>query len=156
MARECEAGDALGTRRHCTPIIREWQANWRPAYFVHGAGQLILSAGGHTLAPAICYESLQPNHADAAAKRGADIYLASVAKPQRNVIKAYEHYPQIARQHSLIVLMANSVGPCDDFVSSGQSAIWDASGRLVKSMDNETQGFVLFDTSAQEGSVILI
>jgi predicted amidohydrolase len=125
-------------------------------FFVKGDEQLILPVGGHRFAPAICYESLQPNHADVAARNGADIYLASVAKPQRNVAKAYEHYPQMARQHSMTVLMANSVGQCDVFVSAGQSVIWNSSGDLVASMDDEAEGLVMFDTSTQEGSVISI
>lgn len=125
-------------------------------FFVKGDEQLILPIGGHTFAPAICYESLQPNHAGAAARSGADIYLASVAKPWRNVANAYEHYPQVARRHSMAVLMANSVGPCDDFVSAGRTAIWSRSGELVASMDGEGEGLVTFDTSIQEGSVVLI
>jgi predicted amidohydrolase len=126
------------------------------AFFVKGETQLILPIRGHTLAPAICYESLQPDHADSAAGRGADTYLASVAKPQRNVTKAYEHYPGIARQHSLIVLMANSVGPADDFIGAGQSAIWNRAGQLVANMDANAEGFVLFNASTQDGSVVLL
>lgn len=125
-------------------------------FFVKGDEQLILPIGGHAFAPAICYESLQPNHAGAAARNGADIYLASVAKPERNVTKAYEHYPQMARQHSMTVLMANAVGPCDDFVSAGHTAIWNSSGELVASMDDEGEGLIMFDTSIQAGSVVLI
>lgn len=56
----------------------------------------------------------------------------------------------------MAVLMANSVGPCDDFVSAGRTAIWNRSGELVASMDGEGEGLVMFDTSIQEGSVVLI
>jgi len=125
-------------------------------FFVNGEEQLILSMGGHALAPAICYESLQASHADTAARSGADIYLASVAKSQRMVAKAYEHYPQIARSHFVAVLMANSVGPSDDFVSAGQSGAWNSSGQLVVSMSDKAEGFVMFDTSAREGVVVAI
>lgn len=125
-------------------------------FFVNGDEPLILAEGGHTFAPAICFESLQPNHAEAAARKGADIYLASVAKPQRNVARAYAHYPQVARQHFMTVLMSNSVGRCDDFVSAGQSAIWNNSGTLVAGMDDETEGFVMYDTSVDAGCVVLL
>lgn len=125
-------------------------------FFVHGEEQLILPRGGHVLAPAICYESLQASHADTAARVGADVYLASVAKSQRMVAKAYDHYPQIANSHFVAVLMANSVGPCDDFVSAGQSAAWNGSGQLVASMTDTAEGFVLFDTSAQKGAVVTL
>src|SRR5258705_7821835 len=42
-------------------------------FFVRGESQLVLRAAAHTLAPAICYESLQSSHSDSAAKLGADI-----------------------------------------------------------------------------------
>jgi predicted amidohydrolase len=125
-------------------------------FFVKGEQQLIIPMSGHALAPAICYESLQSNHADTAARSGADIYFASVAKPQRNVTKAYEHYAQIAKNHSIAVLMANSVGPSDNFVSAGQSAAWNSLGQLVVHMDDKAEGFVIFNTSVQEGVVVLI
>jgi hypothetical protein len=96
------------------------------------------------------------SHAYAAARSGADIYLASVAKSRRMVAKSYEHYPQIARSHFVAVLMANSVGPSDDFVSAGQSGAWNSSGQLVVSMSDKAEGFVMFDTSAREGVVVTI
>jgi predicted amidohydrolase len=49
-------------------------------FFVHGDRQIVVEVRGHVLAPAICYESLQTIHADNAAKLGADVYMASVAK----------------------------------------------------------------------------
>ena len=50
-----------------------------------------IQKGGHNLAPAICFESLQPEHAESAASSGADVYLASVAKSPIGVDKAYCH-----------------------------------------------------------------
>lgn len=123
-------------------------------FFVAGDEHKVLVVGGHTLAPAICYESLQPNHAEAAASLGADIYLASVAKPARNVVTAYEHYPRIAQQHSMSVLMANAIGASDDFISAGQSAIWNPEGKLIASMGEQDEGFLLFDTESREGNRI--
>lgn len=115
-------------------------------FFVPGDGQLILRAGGHAIAPAICYESLQAEHAGAAAALGADLYLASVAKPARNVVQAHAHYPQIARRHAMAVLMANSVGPCDDFIAAGGSAAWNAAGERLAQLDEHSEGLVLLDT----------
>ncbi len=47
-------------------------------YFVCGKSQTLLRRDDYTLAPAICFESLQPQHAEAAANLGADVYtLAS-------------------------------------------------------------------------------
>lgn len=124
-------------------------------FFVQGEEQIVLRAGPHTLAPAICYESLQPDHADNAARTGADIYLASVAKSDRGVARAYAHYPSIARQYSMMVLMANCLGPCDDFVGVGQSAIWNSQGKLAAKLDDQLEGLVMIDTTTGEASVLL-
>jgi predicted amidohydrolase len=119
-------------------------------WFSSGDEQLVIDAAGHRLAPAICFESLQPGHAAAVADLGADTYLASVAKPYRGVAAAHQHYPAIARRHSMIVLMANSVGPCDDFVAIGRSAAWTARGQLAAELSEHDEGLVLFDTTTGE------
>ena len=122
-------------------------------FFVRGNGQLVLKAAGHILAPAICYESLQPGHAEHAATLGADLYLASVAKPASQLAKAIRHYPAIARQHHLHVIMANCVGPSDNFRSVGQSAVWNNCGECVAQLDGESQGIILLNTATGQTSL---
>lgn len=119
-------------------------------YFVCGNGQTLLRKGGHTLAPAICYESLQPQHAEAAVSLGADIYLASVAKSAAGVAKAYGYYPLIAKQHNMAVVMANCLGPCDNFIGAGRSAAWNSKGEFVGQLDDRLEGVLVFDTVTQE------
>jgi predicted amidohydrolase len=119
-------------------------------YFVRGDDQIVLSAAGHSIAPAICYESLQDSHAERAAQLGADIYLASVAKSAGGVEKAFSHYPAVARRHTMTVLMANCVGPCDDFVAVGRSAVWNSGGEPLIELDGEHEGIALFDTLTRE------
>lgn len=115
-------------------------------FFVPGDQQLVLKTADHTLAPAICYESLQPSHAEQVAKLGVDVYLASVAKSAGGMEKAMRHYPTIARKHSMYILMANCVGTCDNFMSVGQSAVWNNQGELLIQMDRESEGMVMVDT----------
>lgn len=122
-------------------------------FFVPGDRQLILETAAHTLAPAICYESLQPNHADEAANLGADIYLASVAKPAGPLARAMVHYPAIARKYNLYVIMADCVGPSDDFVSIGQSAAWNRRGELLAQMDSQSEGMVMVDTGTGKACI---
>jgi predicted amidohydrolase len=124
------------------------------SWFSGGDEQLVIDAGGHRLAPAICFESLQPEHAAAVADLGADTYLASVAKPHRGVEVARQHYPSIARRHSMIVLMANCVGPCDDFVGAGGSAAWTERGQLAAELPERDEGIVLIDTTTGEAVAI--
>ena len=119
-------------------------------YFVAGSGQITLSGGGQVVAPAICYESLLDAHSDAAAALGATVYVASVAKSAKGIAKADAHYPSIARRHSLRVLMANCVGPCDDFEAVGASSVWNARGELLARLPSSGEGALLLDTATDE------
>ena len=117
-------------------------------FFVPGQDQLVLElaseAGDRRLVPAICYESLRPEHAEQAAELGADVYLASVAKPIRGLEKARLYYPAMAKRHGLAVVVANCVGPSDDFIGAGGSAAWDRSGeRLAQLSDHEEAWFTV-------------
>ena len=122
-------------------------------FFVPGNGQLLLKVADHILAPAICYESLQPSHAEDAKNLGADIYLASVAKPAGAMARAVRHYPAIAREHNLQVIVADCVGPSDNFVSVGQSAAWNNRGELLAQMDRESEGIIILDTAVGQATI---
>ncbi|HMQ90510.1 MAG TPA: carbon-nitrogen hydrolase family protein [Flavilitoribacter sp.] len=119
-------------------------------FFVPGTKQVFLTVSGHILAPAICYESLLPEHAEAAAGQGANVYLASVAKSAKGVEKAFGHYPQIARKYGMSVLMSNCTGPCDNFAGAGGSAIWLPDGALAGQLDAQTEGILLLNTKTLE------
>jgi predicted amidohydrolase len=123
-------------------------------FFVAGDGQITLRAGEHVVAPAICYESLLDAHCDAAVALGATLYVASVAKSANGIAKADAHYAAIARRHSLTVLMANCVGPCDGFEAAGGSAIWNARGELVGRLPSTGEGALLLDTATGEAEAI--
>jgi predicted amidohydrolase len=118
-------------------------------YFENGVKQVIIKTNDKNIAPAICYESLQPTHIENAFKLGADVYLVSVAKPARGVKNAFDHYPSIAKQYAMPVLMANCVGICDNFLSVGKSAVWTKEGKLVGQLDDKMEGILLFDTETE-------
>ena len=119
-------------------------------YFENGDEQVIINEKNTHIAPAICYESLQPTHCENAVKLGANVYLASVAKPANGVVKAFDHYPKIAKQYAMPVLMANCVGFCDNFLSVGNSSVWTKEGELVGQLNDKTEGILLFDTKTEE------
>ncbi len=119
-------------------------------YFENGIGQIIIKTNNKNIAPAICYESILPTHCENAFKHGADVYLASVAKPANGVKEAFDHYPKIAKQYAMPVLMSNSVSFCDNFLSVGNSSIWSKEGELVGQLDDKTEGILIFDTETEE------
>ena len=135
-------------RDNCTQTTCDY-----PAFFVSGERQLTLETPAHKLAPAICYESLQLNHADHAARLGVDVYLASVAKSAGGMVKAMQHYPFIAHKYGMHVMMSNSLGPCDNFTSVGQSAAWNRRGELLLQMDGESEGVLMVDTIAEKAAI---
>ncbi|MES2797219.1 MAG: carbon-nitrogen hydrolase family protein [Bacteroidota bacterium] len=125
-------------------------------YFENGFAQVVINKDDKKIAPAICYESLQPTHAENALKLGADIYLASVAKSENGIKKAFKHYPTVAKQYAMPVLMANCVGFCDNFLSGGQSSVWTKKGNLVGQLDDKTEGILIFDSETEEVTEIII
>ncbi len=115
-------------------------------YFDHGEKEVCLNLDNEKLIPAICYESLIQEHAEKAHRNGGTIYLASVAKPRGGFEKARQHFPQIAKNLSMHVLMSNSFGPCDDFESVGQSSIWNTHGELIGQLNAIDEGLLILDT----------
>lgn len=122
-------------------------------YFIEGQTQVYVTVKQSKMAPAICYESLLPEHAENAFKNGATLYMASVAKSQKGIDKAFKHYPEIAIKYGMTVVMANCVGFCDNFNSVGNSAIWNNKGILVGQLDGMSEGLILFDTEMGSGNV---
>ena len=115
-------------------------------YFIEGKEQTLLTLKDMKIAPAICYESLQPEHSEYASELGAVLYLASVAKSQTGIEKAFTHFPKIANKYSMPVLMSNCIGYCDTFKSAGQSAIWNKNGVLIGKLDDQKEGILIYDT----------
>ena len=115
-------------------------------YFIGGNGQFYLTIKNKKIAPAICYESLLPAHAENVFKNDADIYMVCVAKSQTGINKAYKYFPKIAKQYGKPVLMANCIGFCDDFESIGMSGVWIEQGKLIGQLNKEEEGVLIYDT----------
>lgn len=118
-------------------------------YFVSVKQQAIVNIKGIKIGIGICYESLQREHFLNAKNQGADIYIASVAKPKGGIEKAYLYFPVIAKEFNIPILMSNSIGYCDNFLSFGQSAIWNKNGKLKNQLDDSNEGLLLFDTESE-------
>lgn len=119
-------------------------------FFDQGTDQVIIKSRDTSIAPAICYESLKTPHVDVAYQLGANVYLASVAKSTNGIEKAFVHYPAVAKQYEMAVLMVNCVGFYDNFLSVGQSAVWTKNGKLVGQLDDKSEGILIFDAETEE------
>lgn len=119
-------------------------------YFSRGKNQTFLTNDGVKIAVGICYETLQKEHFLNTKNQGADIYIASVAKPKSGIEKAYQYFPGIAKEFNTPILLSNCVGHCDNFMSAGQSAIWNKKGELIDQLDATNQGLLIFDTKTEQ------
>lgn len=114
--------------------------------FIAGDGANGILGDNPKVALAICYEISVPAHALKAARLEADIYIASVAKSEKGIKDAGSRLASIASQHSMTVLMANSVGPSEGFISAGNTAIWDHSGLVAAQLNESNEGILMIDT----------
>lgn len=84
-----------------------------------GESEPIVNVKGHSLGVGICYETLQREHFTQAISKGAEIYIACVAEPNKSIHKAYLHFGLVSKKFNTPILMVNSVGHCDNFISGG-------------------------------------
>lgn len=119
------------------------------SYFTAGKNQEYITIDQTEIAFGICYESLQREHFINAHNNGADIYIASVAKPNHGIEKANSYFPSIAKEFNTPVLMVNSIGFCDNFMSTGQSAVWNKNGQLLEQLDETNEGLIVYETNTE-------
>lgn len=118
-------------------------------FFATGERVSGLVGDKNEVALAICYELSVPQHAAAAACRGAAIYIASVAKFVSGIDKAHKRLAEIASQHHMTVFMANCIGPADGEECVGQSAVWNKKGLLLSRLDDKNEAILIFDTNTE-------
>ncbi|MEJ6816307.1 carbon-nitrogen hydrolase family protein [Pseudomonas sp. LF-5] len=99
--------------------------------YAEGQGGPTLDVAGKTVALAVCADFSYASHAAAAAEQGADIYAAGVLISEKGYAPDTALLQGYARQHSMVVLMANHGGSTGGWVSAGRSAIWSADGSLI-------------------------
>lgn len=122
-------------------------------FFVSGANDSVLIKNTK-IALAICYELSIKSHEKTAIGNGATLYLASVAKTEQGVKNAHQRLAGIAKAHRIPVLLVNSVGINDDFISAGTSAVWNTEGEVLKKTGKTEEGILFFDTKTQETKVL--
>lgn len=121
-------------------------------FFTGGINRPTVQIGEMTMGLAICYELSVLEHAAIAHQQGAQIYVASVAKSKTGVSQAAQRLLEIAREYNMTTLMVNSVGPADNFIGAGASAVWDDRGNLIEHLDQEQEGYLVYDTVSGEAT----
>ena len=119
-------------------------------FFVNGRNDSLSLPSPPNIALAICYEISVADHAEAAALNGAQVYIASVAKFRSGIKKSLERMAEIAREYSMMVMMANCVGVADGQACAGRTAVWNNRGQLLGQLNDTDEGIIVFDTESQE------
>lgn len=86
---------------------------------------------GRQIASAICADTNHPSHAAQAAQAGANIYAAGILTSANGYAAEAPLWAGYAREHRMVVLIANHGGPAGGYQSVGRSGIWDSEGVLV-------------------------
>jgi predicted amidohydrolase len=102
------------------------------AFAASGAQAAHLQTLGQThIASAICADTNHPSHAAAAAQAGAHVYAAGILTSEKGYAAEAPLWASYARDHRMVVLIANYGGPSGGYVSAGKSGIWDTAGRCI-------------------------
>jgi predicted amidohydrolase len=117
--------------------------------FAPGVGGDPLSIHDHVAGLAICAEITHPEHAIDAARRGADIYAASCFITPNGYAYDTALLAGYAREHRMMVLMANFGNGNDTWMSAGRSAIWSPTGALLIQGPPEGEAVLVAKTHAQ-------
>ena len=119
-------------------------------YFIPGVFTPPVEICGIASALAICFEISVAEHPEKAVGSGARLYLASVAKTREGVSRAMDQLAAIAGKYSIPVCMSNCVGPADDFMAGGGSAVWSPNGRLLDQLEAEKEGMLICDLAEDQ------
>jgi len=122
-------------------------------YFTKGERKPFILHMEKQIAFGICYETLQRAHLVSAVAYQAAIYIASVAKPAKGIEKAQRYFPSVAQEFNIPILMANSVGQCDNFLSIGNSSVWNEKGEVLAQLNDEHQGLLIYDTDLNKATI---
>jgi predicted amidohydrolase len=100
-------------------------------FFHPGDLNPLVNFGGNTAALAVCADTGRPSHAEAAAQRGAGVYLASMFVIPSEFERETANLSTYAARHSMAVAFANYGGPSGGLAAAGRSAVWSERGELL-------------------------
>jgi len=132
---------------------------------LHGAEQQFFLAGPAArpirvkdlpVSLAICADTNQPSHAQAAADAGAHIYAAGVMFSDAGYGHDCAQLQRYASGHGMAVLMANHCAPTGGLTAAGGSTVWGPDGMVLGQAAGKTPALVIARQKAQswEGQVM--
>lgn len=108
--------------------------------FQPGDHDPLIRFGGNMAAVAICADIGRPAHAQRAADRNADTYLASMFVIPSDLEGEVSKLRRYAVHYGMMTALANFGGPSGGLRSAGRSAIWSATGELLVQLEASDSG----------------
>lgn len=118
--------------------------------FVPGDRDLLTILGHRQAAVAVCADIGSPAHAQRAAERGADTYLASMFVIPSDYAGDTRRLAGYASQHQILTCLANFGSPSGGLRSAGGSAIWSETGQRLVQLPSDGAGIAVV-TETPEG-----
>ncbi len=143
-----DGSTALYTKRHLGAFGPEAAVDGHippgePTVFEPGDADPLVDVDGRSAAIAVCADAGHPEHARAAAARGATTYLASVFI----IASAFEaesaRLRRHACEHSMAAAMANFGGPSGGLRAAGRSTVWNARGDALARLGRSDAGLAI-------------
>jgi len=132
-------------------VYRKRFVHWSEApYFVASDDTVVFSARGTAIGVAICADIKNPIHQADAARHGARIYAAGVAKTPQEIADAEANMASHAKKYRMLTLMANYASSIGGSPTAGASAIWNETGDVVARAEPQGECIVLAQ-SASDG-----
>ena len=113
------------------------------AVFQPGDRNPIIRLGDHVAAVAVCADIGRPAHAERAAERGADTYLASMFVIPSDFGGEAAKLSRYAMQHRMMTALANFGSASGGLRSAGRSSIWSETGELLVQLRVNGSGVAL-------------
>ncbi|MCL9658956.1 carbon-nitrogen hydrolase family protein [Pseudomonas protegens] len=112
-------------------------------FFAPGSGGAPLQLGNEVLALAVCADFCHASHVQAAVDAGAGIYAAGVLISEGGYAVDSALLQGYARDHGILVLMANHGGPSGGWSCAGRSAIWSTQGQLLGAVEGVGEALLI-------------
>lgn len=110
--------------------------------------------GGYRLGIGICADVTHPEHAQAAAEAGANVYLASMVLTHRGYQAETELLREAARRHNMPVCMVNHGGKTGGWDVAGRSAVWNARGELMAAVPGAGDVLLMADLAQESCEIV--
>jgi predicted amidohydrolase len=118
--------------------------------FQPGDRNPLIRFGDNLAAVAVCADIGRPAHAQLAAERGANTYLASMFVIPSDFDSEALRLSRYAEQHRMMTALANFGSPSGGLRSAGRSAIWSETGELLVQLEANGSGIAVA-TETQNG-----